>query len=146
MTHPNLITDASDALEFAFGGRARFTLVSRASGKRYTYKLSKAKDNDTMFFASILTRGSNDDDAAYDYIGFVRRDGDVATLIAGQKGNPHHPAYQALGWSISRLTAGAVPDQLEFWHEGRCARCAHPLTDPASIKRGFGPECVKHTH
>ena len=27
-------------------------------------------------------------------------------------------------------------------HEGRCMRCGAPLTVPASVERGLGPECA----
>jgi hypothetical protein len=63
-------------------------------------------------------------------------------LIAGRKGQPAHPAFVALNWALVNLAADIMPAQLEFWHEGRCARCARPLTDPASIEAGFGPECI----
>ena len=138
MTHPNQITDAADAIEFAFGGKARFTLVSKASGKRYTFRIAKAKDSDDMFFVSLLTGPSNETD--YEYLGFVKMP--RRALIAGRKGNPNHPAFIALDWALANLDAGTMHEKLEFWHEGRCARCARPLTDPVSIERGFGPECA----
>lgn len=138
MTHPHLITDATDALQFAFGGSARFTLVSKKTGDRKTFRIAKAKDAD-MFFASLLT--GPDNTADYTYLGFIKGDY-KRELIAGRKGNPNHPAYKALDWALGQLFAGAMPQQLEFWHEGRCARCAKVLTDPASIERGLGPECA----
>lgn len=138
MTHPHMITDAADALAFAFAGRARFTLVSKPTGKRYTFRVSKAKDKDHMFFASLLVGQNNDSD--YEYLGFFELPKDM--LIAGRKGNPSHPAFKALDWASKNLAAGRMPEQLEFWHEGRCARCGRALTDPASIEAGFGPECV----
>ena len=138
MTHPHLITDASAAIDFAFGGKSRFTLVSQASGKRYTFRIAKAKDSDDMFFVSLLTGPSNETD--YAYLGFVKLP--RRALIAGRKGNPNHPAFIALDWALANLAAGDMPKQLEFWHEGRCARCARPLTDPVSIERGLGPECA----
>ena len=30
------------------------------------------------------------------------------------------------------------------YHEGRCCRCAMPLTHPDSIVLGVGPDCLKH--
>jgi hypothetical protein len=139
MTHPHLIADATGALAFAFGGRARFTLVSKATGKRYTYRVAKAKD-DEMFFASLLVGQSNEQD--YEYIGFIKND--LGALIAGRKGNPAHPAFKALDWALRHIAQDDMPEALEFWHEGRCARCGRALTDPASIKAGFGPECINH--
>lgn len=139
MTHPHLITDPAAATEFAFGGKARFTLVSKKTGKRYTFRVAQSKDNENMFFVNLLTGTDNESD--YQYIGFLRGENHVfpGGLIAGRKGNPNHPAFKAFAWS---LVQGFAHDDLEFWHEGRCARCARPLTDPASIERGLGPECA----
>lgn len=140
MTSPNLITDAAAAREFAFGGSARFTLVSKKTGDRKTYRIQKAKDNDSMFFAQLLTGPNNTKD--YTYLGFIKQP--KMGLIAGRKGSPSHPAFVALDWALRHIETGHIPEALEFWHEGRCARCAKVLTDPASIEAGFGPECINH--
>jgi hypothetical protein len=139
MEHPNLIPDPAAARQFVLGGRARFTLVSQKTGTRYTYRVAKAKDRDDMFFASLLVGQSNERD--YAYIGFTT---DGSQLIPGKKGTPDHPSYRALDWTLRQLAAGSMPEQLEFWHEGCCARCGRALTDPASIQAGFGPECINH--
>lgn len=139
MEHPNLIPDPAAARQFVLGGRARFTLVSQKTGKRYTFRVAKAKDGE-MFFASLLVGQNNEAD--YEYLGFIK--GDLGALVAGRKGNPSHPAFKALDWTLRKLAADDMPEQLEFWHEGRCARCGRALTDPASIEAGFGPECINH--
>jgi hypothetical protein len=38
-----------------------------------------------------------------------------------------------------------VAEDLEFVlaKKGRCKRCGRLVTDPVSIERGLGPECVK---
>ena len=143
MTHPHHITDAADAHAFIFGGRARFTLVSKVTGKRYTYRVSKSKDSDTMFFLSVLTGPSNEDD--YQYIGSIRTSGVHSIVHGGRAGNPEHPAFKAMDWMLRQIENSnplQMPVSVEFWHEGRCAKCARPLTDPASIARGLGPECA----
>ena len=143
MTHPHHITDAAEAHAFVFGGKARFTLVSKATGKRYTYRVAKAKDKDTMFFVSVLTGQSNETD--YEYIGYISTNGTHSAVMAGKRGNLTHPAFRGLGWLLRKIEGSspiAMPDAVEFWHEGRCARCARVLTDPVSIARGLGPECA----
>tara|TARA_R100000951_G_C2635425_1_gene179129 strand:- start:342 stop:770 length:429 start_codon:yes stop_codon:yes gene_type:complete len=139
MTHAHLITDPADALTFAFGGNARFTLVSQKTNNRKTYRLKEKADRfGSVFFAQLLT--GPDNTADYTYLGYVKQRHEG--LIAGGKGNPNHPAFVALDWVLTKLAAGAMPEQLEFWHEGRCAKCARVLTDPVSIERGLGPECA----
>jgi hypothetical protein len=146
MTHPHHITDAADAHAFIFGGRARFTLVSKVTGKRYTYRVAKAKDSDTMFFLSLLTGPSNEDD--YTYLGHIRTGGTHSVLTSSRKDmgkNFNHPAFLAMDWMLRQIENSnplQMPVSVEFWHEGRCAKCARPLTDPASIARGLGPECA----
>lgn len=138
MSTTHLITDPGAALDFMFGGKARFTLVSKATGKRYTYRVAKSKGERPVYFVSLLTGPSNETD--YQYLGFGKYG--QSGLIAGGKGNPAHPAFIALNWAMNHLGQGVMPEKLEFWHEGRCAKCARPLTDPESIKRGLGPECA----
>lgn len=143
MTHPLQITDPAAALEFVMGGNARFTLVSQKTGKRYTYKASAPRGEDpsktSMRFVGLLTDGDNVD--GYTYIGFLKGDF-PGWLNAGKKGNPNSTPFKALHWALAEMAKGKMPELLEFWHEGRCARCARVLTDPASIERGLGPECA----
>jgi len=34
-----------------------------------------------------------------------------------------------------------MPDNVEFYHSGNCAKCGRKLTTPESIKNGLGPIC-----
>jgi len=139
MTHPLLIEDAASALEFAMGGNARFTLVSKKTGERKTYRI-RQPDVTKPYFVQLLTGPDNTSD--YTYLGYIT--GDFPGWVkAGKKGNPEHPAFKAIHWAMAKLAAGEMPGQLEFWHEGRCAKCGRVLTDPASIESGVGPECAK---
>lgn len=139
MTHPLHITDPKAAFEFALGGAARFTLVSQKTGDRKTFRVKKAEDA-AMYFVQLLTGPDNTED--YTYLGFLKDGGNG--LIAGKKGNANHPAFKAFDWTFRHIEQGHMPEKLEFWHEGRCARCARVLTDPVSIERGLGPECANH--
>jgi len=141
MTHPHMITKSKEAREFILGGNARFTLKAVATGKRFTYKV-QVSDIGHMYFVRVLTNGDNDGE--YSYAGFFAEGGQK--VIKGQKGLPSLEAARlALSWTMVQIHGrDEVPATIEFWHEGRCARCARPLTDPESIARGFGPECIKH--
>jgi len=130
------IHSAADAKAFILGGNAVFTLVSLVTGNRKTFRVRKS-DSD-VHFVEILTGPDNTSD--YTYIGYFRND---LQMQPGRKGAPAHPAYAALDWMLMNLRIGRMPVTAEFWHEGRCARCARPLTNPESIITGFGPECAK---
>jgi len=134
------MTDPAEVIKFLTAGRARVTLVSLKTGKRYTFKISASKDGE-MFFVKTLVGSDNETD--YEYIGFMKEQ-QGWRLIAGRKGNPNMPQFKAFDWMLAHLSLGNIPAELEIWHEGRCGRCGRALTDPASIAAGFGPECVNH--
>ena len=75
--------------------------------------------------------------------------GDVWTDSDGKKweqknGYRVNISFQAFAWFLASLSRPGteLPEQLEFWHAGRCGRCGRRLTVPASIASGFGPECA----
>jgi hypothetical protein len=157
-TPDGLIEDPAVARDFILGGNATFTVVSVRTGTRYTYRVRVAKDNPRMFFVSTLVGSDNESD--YAYVGFFKsicgegsrhvhtfmaktRDKDRGlVMIAGKKGNSNDLRFRALDWLLQNLIIDRMPKTVEFWHEGRCARCNRKLTDPESIARGFGPECA----
>jgi len=138
---------ASDAARYIRAGKATITLVSMKSGKRFTYKITAAKDQETgkitdTLFVGLLTGADNN--TSYSYMGRISRD----VFWAGRKVpkpsdvSKDAPSTVAFSWAWRQLLQGKLPEQLEVWHEGSCGRCGRKLTVPESIKSGFGPECI----
>jgi hypothetical protein len=130
---------AVDATAFMQGGNAIFTLVSTRTGTRFTYKISRPKDGDgTFLFVSLLTGPDNWEN--YKYFGYLRRG---VFAWGGSKAKVGHdaPGVKAFAWAWQKLVQGTMPETLEIWHEGKCARCGRKLTVPSSIASGWGPEC-----
>lgn len=138
-----IIENGTDAFNFVYGGRGKFTLVSKKTGKRFTYhiKTAKAKDNNStpLMFVRVLDGPCNQSD--YRYIGFINPDN--VGLIAGRKGLPNADSFRALNWAIHKFAAAEMPDELEIWHSGACGACGRELTVPESIATGLGPVCAK---
>jgi len=145
------LTDIQAIRKFITAGRATFTLVSKKTGARFTYKFKSPRENpeaaysDTRLWVSVLT--GSDNESSYTYLGFV----EVKHLNwkhATHKSpiSPDAPSVRALDWFLSVMRHGNLAhlDQVEVWHEGSCARCGRKLTVPASIASGFGPECINH--
>jgi hypothetical protein len=155
-------TSAREALDFIFGGNAVFTVTSAKTGKHFTFKARKPKDggkdrkgfefkgdNPNTFF-NVLSNGRN---TAWDeqlFVGFTH-DAQRQWLKTSRK-NPDAadwPSFKALSWTLqqlnksSRVGDDSIPAELTIQHEGACGRCNRPLTDPVSIARGIGPECIK---
>ena len=135
-------TTAAAARAFLLGGNATVTLVSKASGTRFTFKV-RASDDGDVFFVSLL--GGPDNEADYRYLGRIDNQG---RFWAGRRVpkpgdvGKDAPSSKAFDWAWGYLKNDVLPVKLEIWHEGRCARCNRKLTVPSSIESGFGPECA----
>jgi hypothetical protein len=139
------ITGAAARLNFVLAGDAIFTLTSKRTGKRFTYRVSTKKarreGEEPARFASVLTGSDNENDYSYAGMVFPTR-GAARGLLAfrttrGSVLKPTSPSVSALIWFAKHPGSEAV----EFRHEGRCCRCARLLTDPESIDSGIGPVC-----
>lgn len=131
---------AETALAFILAGNARFTVTSKKSGKRFTFKVRRPSD-DKPWFVSVLTGPDNEGD--YTFFGTIFSD---RTFRHGRRTSisPQAPSAVAFTWLWAHLAKDNLPEQIDIHHEGRCGRCGRTLTVPASIESGFGPECINH--
>lgn len=132
------ITNPMDIRRFVTGGHAVFTLVSKRTGKRYTFQINKPTGK--PFFARYLTDSNNEGD--YTYLGYMTEDdveNHILSLRPGKRGNPTSLPFRGLNWFLSHMDC---TDRFEFWHEGSCGRCGRRLTVPESIATGLGPVCA----
>jgi hypothetical protein len=148
MSHAHQITDAAQVRKFVLGGNARFTLVSKATGVRFTFKVRGKEDDDgatSIYFVSLLSGPDNESD--YQYLGHIWASS--RRYQHGKKSRIGADAASAKAFDffwrhLAFFATAVLHPQIEFWHQGECARCGRVLTVPASIASGFGPECVKH--
>lgn len=148
------IADTRMARTFALAGNAIFTMVSKRTGKRFTFKLSRPKDNDNArpqqfgrvtrrpIFVSVLSGPLNTSD--YAYLGQIWEDAEKLVYEVGRKSRVGRdaPSQQAALWLAKALNNPALLDQADIYHAGRCGRCGRTLTVPSSIESGIGPECA----
>lgn len=142
------ITDPKTIAEFVYAGNATFTIVSKASGTRFTYRLARKKGDDGVdrpWFAGLLNGPDNEN--GYAYMAVVSQRARYALRFGhSSRVGQEAPSARLLTWFLRHLgaaLAGAPTklDQVEFWHEGRCGRCGRKLTVPESIANGIGPVC-----
>lgn len=129
---------AARAKAFILAGNARFTLVSKKTGTRFTYRV-RAKEGTDLFFVSLLNGSDNESD--YQFLGTIFGG---RTYAHGRKSRIGQaaPSAKAMAWALPKLLAGVLPEGVEVHHEGRCGRCGRALTVPESIRLGLGPECA----
>jgi hypothetical protein len=133
------ITDVSAAAAFVLAGNATFTLVSRKTGIRFTYKVRQPEEGKPHFVA-VLTGPENSTD--FTYLGVIRP-GPSFARTAKSKIGPDAASCKAFDWFARQLLSrGQMPEAVELWHEGKCGRCGRKLTVPSSIETGLGPECA----
>jgi len=128
------ITDADAIAKFVTGGNAVFTLVSVKSGKRFTYRVKDAEEG--RFFVSVMTGPDNSND--FTYAGMFAR-GEFYSTKASKVASDA-PSVAAFKWLAACVDADSL-SSVEFWHVGKCCACGRRLTDPESIRTGFGPVC-----
>lgn len=150
------LTDAASVRRFLEAGNATLTLVSRATGGRYTVKFQRLSaeadtydrsESERPIFVKLLSGPDNEGD--YTYMGTMTR-GTPSELVRTRKSRVSEsaPSWKAVQWLLYHLYhANGSPDkamdQLEVWHEGRCGRCGRKLTVPLSVRTGFGPDCAE---
>lgn len=141
---------------YALAGNATFTLTSRKTGVRFTYKVTRAgfgkakaspavegAPDDPRFFVKVLTGADNEGD--YTYLGCIFTDKEGSPYYHGKRSTigVAAPSNLAFDWFWAhRDDAAHLERQVEVHHEGRCGRCGRKLTVPESIESGYGPECI----
>lgn len=149
MTHPHLLTDTVLVKRFALAGAAKLTLVSRRTEARYTYRIAGLGEDAgrpgqrPCWFVALLA--GPDNQADYVYLGtiFSRALGTQFRTTGKSRMTASSPPVSAFAYFADQvLGRGVMPAALEVWHEGACGACGRPLTVPASIELGFGPECA----
>jgi hypothetical protein len=156
MTNPAAaFADLAAFRAFLLAGSAIFTIVSKRTGNRKTFKVSQAKGEDKkgLFFVNLLVGSNNVED--YKYLG--------ALFVKSSRGPAaDFETHPSLGWKLNKQSWGTEAgeaveylvrhlngatdhdlfERAEIWHEGRCGKCGRTLTTPDSIATGLGPVCA----
>lgn len=143
----NLITGNKEIFQYVFGGNSTFTLRNTETGNRYTYKIKKSpyhyeEHHDIPFFVKVLTNPDK-----YSFMGtiFFTDTGKFVYKHSFTKSSvpQNSQCVRTFVWFLDVLKKNCIPQQVEFWHCGKCCRCGRKLTVPESIVSGIGPECMK---
>lgn len=144
--HPNQVSNVFAYFASGLNGD-KFTFTAQGKESRFTYKIFRPQfENgrpDNLMFVKLLT--GPDNNSSYTYIGtLVRLHGKWEYRHSGKGGiSPAATSVKAFEYIFSR-TMKELPlhQDVEIWHNGKCAKCGHKLTVPESIKSGIGPKCA----
>jgi hypothetical protein len=134
-----VLLDAAHIEPFTKGGRALFTVVSKKTGQRFTFRIQRKNHVASgPLFVKVLTGSQNDSD--YTFLGTIFDD---RTYVRSKKSpiGPDAPSALAFDWFWRCIQAQKLTS-FDVYHHGRCCRCGRTLTVPSSIQLGIGPECA----
>lgn len=141
------LTEAQLVHRFILAGNATFTIVSRKTGDRYTYKVTKKENQfdrrQHVWFVALLT--GPDNNSSYDCIGLLKKNGMFNWTFNRTKRytTSNAPSIKGFEFFWEHLdTKVQLHPMIQFYHAGRCGRCGRTLTVPESVESGFGPECA----
>ena len=132
-------------LSLIFAGNAIFTIRSKSTGSRFTYRVKYAEAFQSYkpkYFVGVLTGTDNTND--YAYLGIITEDRQRFFHDRKHRISEDAPSALAWRWFFQKLTEGrtdVILRQAEIFHEGRCCRCGRVLTTPESVQAGIGPVC-----
>jgi len=144
MANGMMLEQVDDAARFIFGDNATFTLQATDGPERFTFKVQVPKVQDParpVHFVKLMT--GSDNEASFSYLGAIFGLGAAASFRTTAKScaGESAPSVRMFRYVFQALVAGSLPQDVEFWHEGRCCMCGRKLTVPESIAAGIGPEC-----
>ncbi len=135
---PNMKNFTITPRQFTLAGKSTFTVHNPSTGNRFTFKVTKGKQETAPHFVKVLTGSDNEN--SYTFLGTIFNENNYAH---GRRStiSPEAPPAKAFAFVWSRIDN--LPSVLEFFHAGKCACCGRKLTTPQSCTIGIGPECLK---
>lgn len=143
---PGQLTELGQVIQFVLGGNATFTLVSKTTGARFTFKVQKHPDSTLTHLHFVKLLRGQDNEADFQFFGTIFH-GRTFKHSAKSRIGTDAPSAVAFRWFwrmlMDRVQIGReMSSSVEVWHEGKCGRCGRKLTVPSSVASGFGPECA----
>lgn len=131
-----------------FAGRSVLTFRNPATGGHITIKSSQARDKQDrkkklpIFFVKVRILG--DSDSGYLFGGTIFQD--TMRMRLSKDATSGTQLEKVMNWLFASIkNPQSLRDRnIAVLHEGRCCRCAMPLTHPESINTGFGPDCLSY--
>ena len=129
-----------DIKKFVFGGNSTFTVVNTDTKKHFTFKVKQPKNNNEIFFVSVMN--GSDNNSNYAFIGTYFNNGN--SFRHGKKSSIGKDTQSAkvISWFFNKFINNEEKyPTVQVYHEGKCGKCGRKLTTPESVKSGLGPVC-----
>lgn len=122
---------------YILGGKSLVIFVSNKTNKSHVFRINVCDRKPNLHFVWAKNNVQSR------YIGTIKEGKHFVWTCKGV--DPYQQyMYKIFKWVWDNIYNGVMPDNLVVYHYGTCCRCGRTLTDPKSIKRGIGPECIKY--
>jgi len=123
---------------FVLAGNSHFTVVNEKTKNKLTFHIVRPKEKGPWFVWATNKKGK------YGFLGtiFPYKNGFVYKLgIRHGRFTKDSIINKSFEYLWKKMLSNSLSKTIIFYHDSRCGRCGYRLTDPKSIKRGFGPYC-----
>tara|TARA_R110000772_G_scaffold66676_7_gene148385 strand:- start:4847 stop:5269 length:423 start_codon:yes stop_codon:yes gene_type:complete len=134
------LLDLEKSKRFILAGNSTFTVVSKSTQTRYTFKIKTSRTGDVLFVSYLNNTDS------YKFLGTIFKNNATPYKYfhSRKHTNPTSIVNKTFDWVYRTIQEQNQSnfDLIELWHEGKCGRCGRKLTVPSSIESGIGPFCA----
>ncbi len=134
--------------KFLLAGLAEFTVVSKGSGKRYSFIIERCSEKNSktpeppIWVKMYVNKRIGHGRIAL-YMGSIFNNNSGLTYVHARRRKHYEDSegMKAFKWLFKHRDN--VPETVEIYHTGKCSSCGRKLITPTSIKNGLGPVCLK---
>jgi hypothetical protein len=128
---------------FLLAGKATFTIQNVATEARITFRVVLNKRRKDRVIHMVWANLLGDGDKNWVFLGHIYHGNKFYWSETKSPELQDSPGVKTIAWLVKQQNNMAAFPQYAIYHEGRCCFCGRPLTVPASILSGRGPECAR---
>ena len=143
------LLDPTAFSKFVTVGLAEFTIVSKGSGKSYSFITRRCpkKDSKTIsppIWVKMYVSKKHGPGRVALYMGVIWDNNNGLTYVHNKdrKSYSDCEGIRAFKWVFKHRDN--LPETVDIFYTGRCSACGRKITTPKSIKNGIGPVCMKN--
>lgn len=133
-------TDIHNLTKYVFAGVAVIKLHNSKTDRGFTFKISKNKSNQNLFYIYLLTHNKH-----YRFLGgYSFKQGYIHSFRSVIVDTSL--SVKAIQWFFTKLQFGNLLrdfPHISVFHVGICGRCGKQITSPESIQTGYGAKCLQ---
>jgi hypothetical protein len=134
----NHIIEHNKIRRFILAGNSHFTVVNVITNNRLTFRIVRPKEKGPWFVWATNKKGK------YGFLGTIfQRESGLEYRYGQRHGKfiEKSVVNKSFKYLWKKMLSDSLPTEVVFYSDSRCGRCGQRLTDPKSIKRGFGSWC-----